>query len=494
MKGLKKIGTLLFIAIVGGLVALGINNLVSDDGPRTVEQMQESSFKFTNAKAVDGQVGFDFVAVSEASTPAVVHIKTTIGAAEVSSNKGGQRNPFEDFFGEGFGFEMPRRGPQQASGSGVIFSEDGYIVTNNHVVANADKIEVVLNDKRSFVADLVGVDPSTDLAVLKLDEDNLPFLPFGNSNEVKVGEWVVAVGNPFNLTSTVTAGIISAKGRNIDLLRTQDNQYAIENFIQTDAAVNPGNSGGALVNTSGQLIGINTAIASKTGSYAGYSFAVPINIAKKVINDLLKYGEVKRALLGVQIGDVTSQLAEEKGLSSLKGVYVAGVMDEGAGKKAGIKTDDVILKINEKEVNSSSQLQEVVGSYHPGDKVNILLRRNGKEKTVEATLQSKSGDTKITNTEKKAYNSSKGLVFESLTKEEKEKYNVKSGVKVKQVNKGPFKDAGVKEGTVVLSVDKVNVYSVAQLKKLLDTKSGAVLIEGKKPNGDDLVLGIKIKE
>lgn len=491
METIKKVGTGLIVAVIGGLVALGINNLLTDDAPSTVEQIHNGSFKFTNAKTVDGHVAFDFAAVSEVSTPAVVHIKTTIGAPEVSEAPRGQ-NPFEEFFGEGFGFEMPRRGPQQASGSGVIFSHDGYIVTNNHVVANADKVEVVLNDKRSFIASVVGVDPSTDLAVLKVEEENLPFLSFGNSNDVKVGEWVVAVGNPFNLTSTVTAGIVSAKGRNIDLLRTRDNQYAIENFIQTDAAVNPGNSGGALVNTSGQLIGINTAIASKTGSYAGYSFAVPVNIAKKVIQDLLKYGEVKRALLGVQIGDVNATLAEEKNLPNLKGVYVGGVMEDGAGEKAGIKPDDVILKIDDKEVNSSSQLQEVVGNYHPGDKIEVVVRRGNTEKTLEAVLQSKSGDTKITNTEKKVHNASRGIQFQTLTKEEKEKYNVKSGVKITDVDKGPFKEASVKEGTVITTLDKVTIYSVAQLKKLLDSKSGAVLIEGKKPNGEDLTLGLNL--
>lgn len=493
METIKRIGTGLVIAIIGGLVALGLNNFIQGDAPSTAEQIREGNFKFTNSKTVEGNVAFDFAAVSEVSTPAVVHIKTTIGAPTAQESVRGQ-NPFEEFFGEGFGFEMPRRGPQQSSGSGVIFSQDGYIVTNNHVVANADKVEVVLNDKRSFVATVVGVDPSTDLAVIKVEEENLPFLSFGNSNEVKVGEWVVAVGNPFNLTSTVTAGIISAKGRNIDLLRTRDNQYAIENFIQTDAAVNPGNSGGALVNTSGQLIGINTAIASKTGSYAGYSFAVPVNIAKKVIQDLLKYGEVKRALLGVQIGDVSSELAEEKNLPNLKGVYVAGVMEDGAGEKAGIKAEDVILKINEKEVNSSSQLQEVVGNYHPGDKVDITVRRGTKEKVLEAVLQSKSGETKISNTKKKVHNESQGIKFETLTKTEKQKYDVKTGVKITDVNKGPFKDAGVKEGTVITSLDKQEIFSVGQLKKLLDSKKGGILLEGKKPNGDDLVLGIRVGE
>lgn len=233
--------------------------------------------------------------------------------------------------------EFQQQGPRQASGSGVILSDDGFIVTNNHVIDGATKIEVVLNDKRTYVAELVGTDPNTDIALLRIGEKGLPFLKLGNSDQVKVGQWVVAVGNPFNLNSTVTLGIVSAMGRNIDLLRSKGNKYAIENFIQTDAAINPGNSGGALVNTAGELVGINTAIASETGSYAGYGFAVPVNLVKKVVNDIMKYGKVQRALLGVSIQEISQELADAQGLKDLKGVYVAEVIENGAGEKAGIK-------------------------------------------------------------------------------------------------------------------------------------------------------------
>lgn len=487
MDNLKKLVLIVFVASLGGVVALGVNKLFSNDSPETIEQMQSVGFKFTNDQKISDQPAYDFVQVAEVSTPAVVHIKTTISPVGKSSK---EVNPF-DFFGEGFGFNQPNV-PRQASGSGVIITEDGYIITNNHVVANADKIEVVMNDKRSYVAELVGTDRSTDLALLKINESALKFLSFGNSDQLKVGEWVVAVGNPFNITSTVTAGIVSAKGRNIDLLRTRDNQYAIENFIQTDAAVNPGNSGGALVNTKGQLIGINTAIASKTGSYAGYSFAVPVNIAKKVMNDLLKYGEVKRAILGVQIGDITAELAEEKNFSNLKGVYVAGLIDGGAGKKAGLKEGDVILKINNTEVNSTSNLQEEIGKYHPGDEVKIVIRRKGDIKKINAILQSRSGDTKITHTEKKKHNEARGLVLQSLNKEEMKKLKVKSGIKVTEVNKGPFKNKGIQAGYVITHIDKVSVYSVNQAIKLIESKNGGTLIEGKNSGGEDFTLGLKL--
>jgi serine protease Do len=489
MDKLKKLVLIVFVASLGGIVALGVNKLFSNDSPNTIEEMQSVGFRFTNNQKISDQPAYDFVQVAEVSTPAVVHIKTTITPV---NNSDKEVNPF-DFFGEGFGFGQPNA-PRQASGSGVVITEDGYIITNNHVINNADKIEVTLNDKRSFVAELVGADPSTDLALLKINESGLKFLSFGNSDELKVGEWVVAVGNPFNLTSTVTAGIVSAKGRNIDLLRTRDNQYAIENFIQTDAAVNPGNSGGALVDTRGQLIGINTAIASKTGSYSGYSFAVPVNIAKKVMNDLLKYGEVKRAILGVQIGDITAEFAEEKDFPNLKGVYIAGVIDKGAGKKAGLKKGDVILKINDVEVNSSSKLQEEVGKYHPGDEVTIVYRRGDDEKTLDAVLQSRSGDTKITQTEKKKHNEARGLVLESLSKEEMKKLKIKSGVKVSEVKKGPFSDKGVKPGFVITQIDKINVYSVNQAIKLLESKDGGTLIEGKESDGDDLTVGLNLSK
>ncbi|MBT8327249.1 MAG: trypsin-like peptidase domain-containing protein, partial [Bacteroidia bacterium] len=376
----KKGISILAIAIVGGLVALGLNKLMTKEAaPQSFQEHQ--SAKFTLAEKLSDAPQLDFVSVAEVSTPSVVHIKSTI-----STNGSNQQqfNPFEDFFN---GPMFPQqRGPQVATGSGVIIKKDGYIVTNNHVVDGASKVEVVLDDKREYVAEILGTDPETDLALLKIEDDNLPFLNLGNSDELKVGEWVVAVGNPFNLTSTVTAGIVSAKGRNINLLRQKGGEYAIENFIQTDAAVNPGNSGGALVNTSGELIGINTAIASQTGSYSGYSFAIPINLAKKIIKDLSDYGEVKRAILGVRIQDITQELADEKGLKGLSGVYIPNVSEGGAADKAGIKDGDVITQINGVVVDKSSVLQEQISKYHPGDKVTVTLIRDGKTKEIVTTL------------------------------------------------------------------------------------------------------------
>jgi S1-C subfamily serine protease len=288
--------------------------------------------------------------------------------------------------------------PQIATGSGVIISADGYIVTNNHVVENANEIEVTLNDNRKYIATIVGVDPSTDLAVLKIEETGLQAIPLGNSDNLNVGEWVLAIGNPFNLTSTVTAGIVSAKARTINLLsnRSGEDVVPIESFIQTDAAVNPGNSGGALVNTRGELVGINTAIASQTGSFSGYSFAVPVNLVHKVMSDLIDYGLVQRGYLGVQIADITQEMKTEFGLSDLKGVYVAEALENGSASIAGIKAGDVILKIGNKEVNSSAALQEEVGLNRPGSKLAVTIRNSGGYEVVkEIILRNKDGQTTL---------------------------------------------------------------------------------------------------
>jgi serine protease Do len=346
---MKKILGIFAIAIIGGMVALGLNQLFNTySQPSNFEGMQKKHAQFASMfSAKENTVGFDFVKVAEVSTPTVVHIKSYFEGQKSASGQrspgGGQVDPFEFFKDHGFDFEVPR-GPGIAAGSGVIITEDGYIVTNNHVIDNASKIEVTLNDKRTFIADLVGTDKTTDLALLKIEEKGLNFMSFGNSDETKVGEWVVAVGNPMNLTSTVTAGIVSAKGRSIELLRSEENMYAIENFIQTDAAINPGNSGGALVNTRGELIGINTAIASQTGSYTGYGFAVPVNLVKKVMDDLLKFGKVQRGVLGVAIQEITQEVAEKEGLKGLSGVLVQDVTEAGAAAKAGLKKGDVIMK------------------------------------------------------------------------------------------------------------------------------------------------------
>ena len=387
---------------------------------------------------------------------------------------------------------MIPQGPQEASGSGVILTPDGYIATNNHVIENSSKIEVILNDKRTYVAELVGHDPETDLALLKIEESDLPFLLFGNSDDVQVGEWVIAVGNPFNLTSTVTAGIVSAKGRNINLLR-QNTEYAIENFIQTDAAVNPGNSGGALVNVKGELVGLNTAIASQTGSYAGYSFAVPVNIVRKILDDIKKYGEVKRAILGVKIQDLTSELAENEGIKEIKGVFVPDVVEGSAANKAGIKKGDVILKINQVEVNSSSQLQEQVSKYYPGQKVLLLISRNNSNKEIEVTLRSKDGKTEYEKIAKSEAKSILGATFENLTRDEKTKFKIQNGVKITKLLKSPLKDKGIIEGFIVTAIDKKPVYNVKDLIAMLKDKKGSTLIDGVMPDGSKDAFALRLE-
>lgn len=316
----------------------------------------------------------DFTAAAESSVNAVVHVKTTYSIRQVSTD------PVLEFF---FGRPLQQeQRVQQASGSGVIISEDGYIVTNNHVIDKARNIEVVLNDKRSYSATLVGTDPNTDIALLKIEENNLPWIAFGNSDSLQVGEWVLAVGNPFNLTSTVTAGIVSAKARSINIINSD---MKIESFIQTDAAVNPGNSGGALVNTRGELVGINTAIASQTGSYAGYSFAVPVTIVSKVVSDLKLYGTVQRGLMGVQIADISSELYNQKHLTTMQGVYVGNVIQGSAAAKAGLQVGDVIIAIDGKSIDGTAQLQETIGQHRPGDTIQVRYIRNGQ--TMQTILE-----------------------------------------------------------------------------------------------------------
>jgi Do/DeqQ family serine protease len=328
---------------------------------------------------------FDFTEAAERSIHAVVHVTSKYNL----ENDDYYKNPIYNWL-----FSEAYRRSSVSFGSGVIISEDGYIVTNYHVVEKSDEIQVVLNDKRTFTAELVGTDPSTDIALLKLESTNLPYISFGNSDILKVGEWVLAVGNPFNLTSTVTAGIVSAKARNINILRDQSN-YPIESYIQTDAAVNKGNSGGALVDLKGELVGINSAIISPSGSYSGYSFAIPINLVKKVVADIIKYGEVQRAVLGVEIRDVNSNDLENFNLDKIEGILIIGVSKDGAAKDAGIKEGDVILKINNIKVNSTAELTEQIGKYRPGEKVYVTIKRDNKRKQFNVLLRNMHGNTKI---------------------------------------------------------------------------------------------------
>ena len=330
---------------------------------------------YSGQTSSQGIAPVDFTQAAERSVEAVVHVKTKYYRQQQYVD------PFYQFF-----FGRPQQSQQpsaMASGSGVILSNDGYIVTNNHVIESANEIEVVLNDKRTFAAQLIGTDPNTDLALLKIEATDLPTIEIGNSDDLRVGEWVLAVGNPFNLTSTVTAGIVSAKARSINILNSD---MKIESFIQTDAAVNPGNSGGALVNTRGQLVGINTAIASQTGSYAGYAFAIPTAIMQKVVADLRQYGTVQRALLGIRMLDITQQVKDQLSLESMEGVYVGEVISGSAADKAGMKAGDVIVQVDGRPINASSQLQEQIGRKNPGDQITILVRRGQRSVTLQVTL------------------------------------------------------------------------------------------------------------
>lgn len=475
---MKKLTGFLAIAVLSAGIGAGAVQFFSqgqiDDLERKLDQVADrsrvSQTNFTAPTNTSTGASItdvpNFVAPSALAKPAVVHVKTYIDA------KGS--DPFGGFFGGG------PMGQGQASGSGVIISQDGYIATNHHVVRKADKIEVVLDDKRSYTAELVGLDPTTDLALLKIQEDGLSFLKFGNSNDVVTGEWVLAVGNPFNLTSTVTAGIVSAKGRSLNLL---DDEFAIESFIQTDAAVNPGNSGGALINTKGELVGINTAIASETGSFAGYSFAVPVNIVRKVMEDLREFGDVQRGIIGVQINNINAQFADKYDLTTLEGAYVSGTIAGGAAEVSGIKRGDVIVQIDEAPIQSASELQEVIGTYRPGDKVKVGIIRDGKEMAVDVVLRNRSGNTELgARREDKApepvASTDDLFQLEKLSAREKYEYDLQYGVRVVRLDDGKLKEAGIEEGFIITRVNKEFVDSPEEVQKMLKDSEGSILIEG----------------
>ena len=409
----------------------------------------------------------DFTSAAEKTLHTVVHIQCELTKKTVF---------FDDFFSF-FMTPQTRNYTYQTAGSGVIISSDGYIITNNHVVQGAEKINVVLNDKRSFVAELVGNDPSSDLAVIKIKEKGLDCLSFGNSDLVRVGEWVLAVGNPFNLTSTVTAGIVSAKARDLNIWGENMSDSPIKSFIQTDAVVNPGNSGGALVNLSGELVGINTAISSSTGHYEGYSFAIPSNIVKKVTSDLINYGLTQKAYLNLHYTEVDNKLAEDKGLSSTKGVYVAKVIEGGASYKAGIKEGDIILKVDSKTVNSNSELNEVLSQHSPGDVVVVEVEREGKVKTFEVTLYNSYGNTDIIRKNSIELLNAFGGSFRELTKEEKVGLNIESGIVVEKVGNSPLGRLGIKEGFVITTIDGKDNISLKDIKNL-EQKKGMLRISG----------------
>jgi len=440
------------------------------------------------SKDPDGNfVPMDFTQTASQVMDAVVHVKSTTTVRTSQRQQERMRSPLDDFFGreffeEFFGPQMRPRHDQSprmrmGTGSGVIIESNGYIVTNNHVINNADDIEVTLYDNRNYKATVIGTDPATDLAVLKIDEIGLPFLPFANSDLVRVGEWVLAVGNPFNLNSTVTAGIVSAKGRNINILREQ---YAVESFIQTDAAINPGNSGGALVNIHGGLVGINTAIASPTGSYSGYGFAVPSNLVNKVVTDLIQYGVVQRGYLGVMIRGVDAAIARENNLPLIDGVLVDSVFEGSAALAAGIRKGDVITNIGGNSIRTVPNLQETVARNNPGDELLVEILRDGRSMSKSVTLKNLEGTPTLVESKRRDILTQLGARFRDLNADELEKYNLKSGIVLDRLFAGKIKQfTEMKEGFIITKVDNQPIASVEDFLRILEHKgTGGVMVEG----------------
>lgn len=468
-------GILIIIILI--LYTLFYDNRAKEKVVLTEAPMGLFTNHFSTNQDEDGKLIVDFTLAAGITTPCVVNIKSSfIGKTEEHEIP----EEFKEFFGDDFFFHRPGPGrsfKSETTGSGVIVNENGYIITNNHVVSEADEIEITLNDKRKFNGKIIGSDPATDLAIVKIEESKLPSIIFGNSDVLKIGEWVLAVGNPFNLSSTVTAGIVSAKGRALHILK--DN-YAVESFIQTDAAVNPGNSGGALVNLNGELIGINTAIATPTGTYAGYAFAIPSDIVKKVSEDLINYGIVQRGFLGVVIKDINDEIIKKHKLESFTGVFVDSILKNGAAQKAGLKSEDVIIKIDNSFITSASKLQEIISQKKPGQEISVIVIRRGKEKELKAVLQNREGTEKLLKKEeRKEILNTLGVEFENLSKDDKELLGIKYGVRVGKIGPGIIKNqTDMREGFIITKVGNSPVKSADDLIKYLEKSSGGIMFEG----------------
>lgn len=487
-KDWMKLG---IVAVFSGVVAVALYAWITPKPYQGLEQRQQAypARYAAFANAAEGTAPVDFTGPAALALPAVVHIKTVVENKQASGNVPPGFDMFRDFFGNRPEF---RQGPRQGSGSGVIITADGYIVTNNHVIDDADKVTVVLDDDRSYTGTVIGTDPTTDLALVKIQEKNLPFLKVGNSDDVKIGQWVLAVGNPFELTGTVTAGIVSAKSRGIGINR---DSLGIESFIQTDAAVNPGNSGGALINVKGELVGINTAIASNTGAYAGYSFAIPSAIVNKVVDDLMNFGEVQRGLLGINISPLDyakESLSVKTGLS--QGVYVAEVNKGSGADDAGILKGDIITKIDGRAIKNRSELLETIARKRPGDKVNVTVNRDGADKVFSVTLKSKSGSTATVKREVMANNNTLGASLKNLTADEMKKLNLNGGAKVASVLPGRLRSAGVREGFIITRINDQEVKNAEEanriIQKRMDEKRSGAMLEGVYPDGKTALYAI----
>ncbi len=472
------LGAIAVSAAIGGVTAYQVAQLTQSSGAKissitaTTEAQRSSQSATHFVASVDGDFP-DLTYAAESAVPAVVNIEVT-QRVESRSNSSRSYDPFYEFFGfpqqGGSRSTQPQQQERRSGGSGVIISEDGYIVTNNHVVDNATSLKVKLYDGRAMEGSVVGVDPTTDIALIKIEAQGLPTIPFGSSDDLRLGEWVLAIGSPFDLQSTITAGIVSAKARQLDIIPTE---FRIESFIQTDAAVNPGNSGGALVNTQGELIGINTVIKSQTGSYIGYSFAVPESIVKKVVMDLKEFGMVQRALLGISFRTVDQQFVdtegENYGIDQPGGVFVATVQENGAASKAGVRKGDVITHINGVELNDKSSLQEQVGKHRPGDKIEIVVKRGGSVKHFDVVLRNKSGKEELLSKESVDVVALLGGKFSSASEKLCRELEIKGGVVVTLVgSKGLLSRARVKSGFVITHINDTAIYSISDLERMVD--------------------------
>jgi Do/DeqQ family serine protease len=467
MKIKRFFGSLL-LAVTAGIIAVLIYAAL-DEKEQTVIVQETPRMQYVNLPSAPTAAPTDFIVAAEEAVHAVVHVYTQ----SMRESRGG--NPFYEFF-YGERQSEPRLVP--GYGSGVILTSDGYIVTNNHVIDGSQEVVVTLNDRREFDAEIIGTDPSTDLAVIKIKENNLPFMRFGDSDQLRLGEWVLAVGNPYNLTSTVTAGIVSAKARNIGIL--DGAQLAIESFIQTDAAVNPGNSGGALVNTRGELVGINSAIASRTGAFTGYSFAIPVSLVSKVTRDLIEFGTVQRAILGVNIMDVTADNAKQNNIDIIEGVLVTGLRPEGAALDAGIEEGDVIIAINGVKVNSSSELQEQVSRYRPNDRISVTLRRKNKTMQKDIVLRNLQGGTGIV---ERDFLADLGVTFEDVSTADKKELSIENGLRVADLESGKFRSSGMREGFIITQINNKKVNNVDDIRRIIEDSDGGIYVEGVYPDG-----------
>lgn len=472
---MKRFASLLLAAVLGSVFTIAAFQWFSpNEQPVRLEYLNGVPASKVAYRVNDkGEVvPLDFTGAAEKVMPAVVSIRST--SQNVPQQRTNEFDPFREFFGPRY-----QQGPSQSAGSGVIINQNGYIVTNNHVVQDADVVEVTLMDNRSYTAEVIGTDPDTDLALIKINEGSLPYLSFVNSDNAKIGEWVLAIGNPYNLSGTVTAGIISAKGRNINILgrNSEGGSTAIESFIQTDAAINPGNSGGALVELNGGLLGINTAIASPTGSYSGYGFAVPSNIVSKVVDDIIKYGAVQRGWLGVTISNVNNQLAKEYKLEVSSGAYISGFADNSSAKASGLKEGDVVVKIDDHTINSSTALTEYIGLKRPGDQVKVTVDRGGKEYTYDVVLKSRDGGLITAAKSEDKGPAALGLQLEEVDQTLLRRMDIENGVRVKSVGTGKLsRYTDIRAGFIITRINDKPVRSVKEVNDILKTKKSGELV------------------